>query len=311
MNKTPFQSQHEPAPFDVAIVGGGPAGLAAALALGRACRRVVMFDAGPPRNAAASHIYNFVTRDGTPPQEFRRLGREQLRPYSGVEVRDEAVRAIGGERDAFTLEATSGTVRARRVILCAGMVDEMVELPGFKDAWGHSIYQCPYCHGWEARGKRWGYLALDLLGLQHGFAAMLRGWTEDVVVFKAAHLEVPPEVVEGLERRGIEFKPQHVAELLVQGSQLTHVVLADGERVRCDVLFAHPSQHQAKVVEALGLELGPTGYVQVDLMTRQTSRPGIYVAGDLTTQAQGAIFAAASGTQAGAMAHHDLCLAMA
>lgn len=294
---------------DVTILGGGPAGLAAALALGRACRRVVLFDAGLRRNATASHIHNFVTRDGTPPSEFRQIARQQLVPYSTVETRDEHVISIAGERDIFTVTTASGTLKTRRIILCTGMVDELLDIPGFRDSWGHSIYQCPYCHGWEVRGRRWGYLALNLDGIDHGFPALLKGWTDDVVVFTGADVEVPETSVQQLAEWGIRFEPRPVAKLVVESQALTHIELADGERIPCEVLFTHPPQRHVKVVQALGLDLDPLGYVHIDPMTRETSVPGIYATGDLTTRAQGAVLAAAAGTQAAAMCNHDLCLA--
>jgi thioredoxin reductase len=147
-------------PYDVAILGGGPAGLSAALALGRARRRVLLCDGGPRRNAAATHLHNFVTRDGIPPSEFRDIARDQLAPYSSVEVQDLQVESIAGQEDEFLLTTTAGQREARRVLLCTGMIDEGVDLPGFHEAWGTSIFQCPYCHGWEVRDRRWGYLAL-------------------------------------------------------------------------------------------------------------------------------------------------------
>lgn len=293
--------------YEVAIIGGGPAGLAAALALGRACRRVLLFDDGPPRNVAASHIHNFVTRDGTPPSEFRRLGCEQLAQYESVEMRTEEVISVSGERGAFTLRSPSGSVTARRIILCTGMVDEMLDIPGFRDAWGHSIYQCPYCHGWEVRGRRWGYLALDEEPLRFGFAALLTSWTNDVVVFRGG-TDLSADAVEAAGRPGIRFEARPVIGLVVEGRLLTHVTLSDGEQVPCEVLYAHPPQRQVGLVQSLGIELDAQGFVSVDPMTRQTSIPGIYAAGDLTTRAQGAAFAAAAGTQAGAMANHDIAL---
>ncbi|MBK8015070.1 MAG: NAD(P)/FAD-dependent oxidoreductase [Deltaproteobacteria bacterium] len=298
----------DPYTFDVAIVGGGPAGLAAALALGRACRRVALFDAGPQRNAAASHLRNFVTRDGTPPSAFRQIAQEQLARYATVQLRADHVTSISGERDAFRLTTASGCFQTRRIVLCTGMVDEMLDLPGFRDAWGHSIFQCPYCHGWEVRDRRWGYLALNLDGLANGFPAMLKGWTEDLIVFAGPGVELPEDAVQGLVQRGIAFESSSVVGLVVEGQALTHVELSNGERIPCDVLFAHPPQRHVDLVQALELELDPQGYVQADPMTRQTSVPGIYAAGDLTTRAQGAIFAAAAGTQAGAMCNHDLCI---
>lgn len=297
--------------YDAIIIGGGPAGLAAALTLGRACRRVLLCDGGTPRNAAATHIHNFVTRDGTPPAEFRRIGRAQLAPYETVEVRDTWVEAIDGARDGFTVKTADGLVKARRIVLATGMVDETdaVTIPGFAEAWGHSIYQCPFCHGWEVRGRRWGFLALDAQGIEHGFPAMLRGWSDDVVVLTRSAFEIAAEQRERMRAAGITIEPRAIARLVVEKSRLTHIEFADGDRLPCEVLYAHPPQRQVGVVAALGLELDPLGYVKVDPMTRQTSTPGIYAAGDLTTRAQGAIFAAGTGSHAAAMIAHDLAMA--
>lgn len=295
--------------FDALIVGGGPAGLAAALALGRACRRVLVCDAGAPRNAAATHIHNFVTRDGTPPSSFRQIGRSQLARYETVTLRDARVESITGARDGFVAETGSGRVRARRVILCTGMVDGTLAIPGFAEAWGRSIFQCPYCHGFEVRDQRWGYLALGPEGLARGFPALLRSWSDDVVVFTQGAFEVEDTQVEALRRGGITIEPRRIARLAEAEGRLTHVELEGGARLACEVLYAHPPQHQVGVVRRLGLDLDDLGYVRVDPMTRQTSTPGIYAAGDLTSRAQGAIFAAATGTHAAGMLNHDLSVA--
>lgn len=295
--------------YDVAIVGGGPAGLAAALTLGRARRKVLLIDSGARRNQAATHVHNFVTRDGTPPSEFREVGREQLNKYPNVEIRDVFVTSTSGERDAFLVETSTGIVKARRLILCTGMVDEVLTLPGFKEAWGHSIFQCPYCHGWEVRGQQWGYLALDLQALEHGFPAVLQSWTNDVLVFTCIELNVPQSLLDDLKQRGIQYEPRVVQRLVVEDQKLTHVELLDGEQVPCEVLFAHTPQHQVDLVKSLELELDAQGYVKVDPMSRQTSTPGIYAAGDLTTRAQAAIFAASTGMQTAGMVNYDLALA--
>lgn len=294
---------------DVAIIGGGPAGLAAALTLGRAGRTVVVFDAGAPRNAAATHIHNFVTRDGTPPAEFRRIGRAQLVDYATVSVRDAWVTSISGEKDDFVVQTADGGVAARRIILCTGMVDEPLNIPGAEAAWGHSVFQCPYCHGWEVRDKRWGFLALDAEKARHGFPALLKGWTDDVVVFLAGGVTLPDDVLTDLADRGIHVAGAAVAELEVDGTSLTHVVLDDGERVPCDVLYAHPPQRQVELVQALSLTQSAAGTLTVDPMTRETSKPGVYAAGDLSSQGQAAIIAAGTGTHTAAMANHDLCVA--
>jgi len=283
--------------YDVVIVGGGPAGLSAALALGRARKRVLLCDAGPRRNAAAVHIHNFVTRDGTPPDEFRRVGRDQLATYPDVEVRDTGVTSIAGARGAFEVALDGGTVTARRILLCTGMIDEMVQTPGFRELWGHAIVQCPYCHGWEARDQRWGYLVLPF-NTSHVamFAQQLRGWTRDLTVFTQGIVDGEPLRAVGLR---VETAP---VTRLASGS----VETANGS-VPIDLMFAHPNQRHVPVVAALGLEL-EDGMVKVEPMRRETSVPGIFAAGDLTSRAQGALFAAAAGTQAATVINLELTL---
>jgi thioredoxin reductase len=295
--------------YDVVIVGGGPAGLSAALALGRARKRVLLCDSGPRRNAAAARIHNFVTRDGTPPDEFRDVARQQLTRYPNVEVRDVRAASIEGTHGEFRVELTSDVVEARRILLCTGMVDEMLPIDGFRELWGHSIFQCPYCHGWEARDSRWGYLPLAA-NSSHllPFALQARGWTRDVVVFTGGSLEVPPEARARLDAAGIRVETAPVARLVARDSRLTAVELSNGTTVPCDALFAHPPQRQIELVRALGVELDDDGYVRVDPMKRETSIPGVYASGDLTTRMQGAMFAAASGTHAAGMINLELTM---
>ncbi|AKU92628.1 NAD(P)/FAD-dependent oxidoreductase [Vulgatibacter incomptus] len=298
--------------YDVVIVGGGPAGLSAALALGRARKRVLLSDSGPRRNAAAEHMQNFVTQDGTPPGEFRRIGREQLARYPNVESREVRVESISGSRGAFRVDLTSERVDARRVLLCTGMVDEMLPIDGFRELWGHSVIQCPYCHGWEVQDRRWGILALAA-GASHlvPFALQARGWSRDVTVFTDGSFDVAPDVRAQLEAAGIRLETAPVSRLVARDNRLEAVELSSGAAVPCDVLFAHPPQRQVELVRALGVELDDDGYVRVDPMKRETSVPGVYAAGDLTTRMQAAIFAANAGTHAAAMINLELSMELA
>lgn len=293
--------------FDVVIVGGGPAGLSAALNLGRARRRVLLCDAGPRRNAAAEQIHGFVTRDGTTPRDFRRMGRQQLEPYASVDARDVHVEEIRGERGAFQVRLATGNVEARRILLCTGMVDELPDIDGFRELWGHSIFQCPYCHGWEAQNRKFGFLApgVDLFD----FALLLRSWTSDVVVLTDGRYAVPTEAQMRLARAGVPIEERRIARLSGNEGRLELVELADRSSLHLDVLFVRPPQRQVALVQSLGLALDPGGYIQVD--EHQTSIPGIYAAGDLITPRQSAILAAASGVHAAGTLNHELTAELA
>jgi thioredoxin reductase len=298
--------------YDVVIVGGGPSGLSAALALGRARRRVLLCDGGPRRNAAAEHIHNFVTRDGTPPDEFRQIGRRQLSRYPNVEARDVRVASISGARGAFRVDLESETALARRVLLCTGMIDEVLPIDGFRELWGRAIFQCPYCHGWEVQDRRWGYLALAASSSHLlPFALQARGWTRDLVVFTGGTFDVPEDGRVRLQTAGIRLETAPVARLVARDHRLEAVELSNGTTVPCEVLFAHPPQRQVELVRALGVALDDEGYVRVDPMKRETSVPGIYASGDLTTRMQGAVLAAASGTQTAAMINVELAMELA
>lgn len=290
--------------YDVVIVGGGPAGLSAALALGRARRKVLLCDAGPRRNALAQHIHNFVTRDGTTPAQFRQSAREQLARYPNVESRDHHVDAISGARGAFSVRCGPDVLGARRVILCMGMIDEALPIDGFAELWGRAIFQCPYCHGWEVAGRPWGYLAPAAATAT--FAILLRSWSERVTLFTQGAFELEPEVRAQLDAARVRVSTEPIARLRRRDHELDGVELADGDVVPCEALFTHPPQRQVALVTALGLELDAEGFVRVDPMTRETSVPGVYAAGDLTSRMQGAILAAATGVQAAGMLVHAL-----
>jgi len=291
-------------PFDAVIVGGGPAGLEAALALGRGRRRVLLCDAGPPRNAAAVEVHGFVTRDGTPPAEFRRIAREQLRPYRNVEVRDRRVEAIDGARGAFEVRLDDGsTVAARRILLATGMIDELPDLPGYAELWGRSIFQCPYCHGWEVRDQAFGFLAPSPETL--GFGLLLRGWTDRVTVLTDGRFEVPDDARTSLTHGGVALDERRLARL-VGVDHLERIDFETGDPLPLDVLFTRPSQRQVPLVSALGLALDEQGYVEIDPWMNVTSVPGIYAGGALTTPLQSAILGAAGGMRAAGGLNHDL-----
>jgi thioredoxin reductase len=294
--------------YDVVIVGGGPAGLSAALMLGRARRRVLLTDAGSPRNARAHEVHGFVTRDGTPPREFRRIGREQLATYPNVELRELLVAAVSGSAGEFRVEFGAGqSVRTRRVLLCLGVIDEPLEIPGYRELWGKSVFQCPYCHGWEVRDGAFAYLAPSAALVEH--AVFLRNWSPDLVVFTDARFEVPEEARARLATAGVRIEERSIASLeaSADGEKLAAIVLQGGERVAREVLFSAPPQRQTPLVKALELSLDELGCVRVN-ERHESSRPGVFAAGDLTTRMQSALLGAAAGATAAHWLNYGLVM---
>jgi thioredoxin reductase len=295
--------------YDVVIIGGGPAGLSAALTLGRARRQVLLCDSGPRRNAAAGAIHNFVTRDGSSPDEFRRVARDQLTQYPSVRLEELPVTAVAGTRGSFLVSVGPDTVAARRLLLCTGMTDEMLPFDGFQALWGRTIVQCPFCHGWEARDRPWGYLVTP----QHAanletFALQLRGWTDTITVFTNDAISMAPGTTARFSAAGVRVEMNRIARLIARSQHLEAIELVSGARVKCELLFAHPPQQQGAVVRALGVALDANGFVSVDPFSRQTSVPGVFAAGDLITRMQAAIAAASSGMHAASMINVDLAL---
>jgi thioredoxin reductase len=281
--------------FDVAVVGGGPAGHAGALALVRARKRVVLFDRWPPRNAAASEVRGFVTQDGTPPAEMRKVAREQLAEYECFTLREDTeVTDIERTDAGFTVIAGTDRVTVRRVLLCVGLVDVLPDLPGYRELWGTSLFQCPYCHGWEERGRAFGYLAPDTGPAE--WSLILRAWTKDLVVFTSGRFEVPAELRDQLTTGGVTLEEREVVGLRADGDKLAAVQLADGTEVAREVLFVRPPQRQTELVTRLGLKLDGPDIVHT--LQYETSIPGIFAGGDLMTHHHSALQAAASGAAA-------------
>lgn len=296
--------------FDVVVIGGGPAGLQAALTLGRGQRRTLLVDAGPPRNARATEVHNFLTRDGTPPATIRALAHQELAAYD-VAVRKVRALTVDGPAGDLRVGLEDGEVRARRVLLATGMVDVLPDLPGLADLWGHTVFQCPYCHGHEVRGQRWAVWAAAPEMLQ--MAAFARGWTDDVVALTAGAFPVDQDLRGRLAAAGVPLDERPIAGLTPAEQapdRLGAVVFADGPALPRDALMYHPPQRQVPLVQALGLALDPAGFVVVDGEYR-TSHPGIYAAGDLATRMQAAIAGAAAGMAAAAMLNRELTLEIA
>jgi thioredoxin reductase len=276
---------------DVAIIGGGPAGLSAALVLGRARRRVIVVDAGMPRNAPAAHMQGFLSRDGTRPADLLRAARAEVRRYGVEIVEDRVLDATAG----FVLRLAGGrTVKTRQVLLATGAADELPDVIGARERWGRDLLHCPYCHGWEVRDQPIGVLGTGPGSVEH--AHLLRQWTDDVILFTHTHAVTAAERAT-LEARGIAVVDGRVERLVVADDRLRAVELADGRTVTRDALFIRPAlrAHADGPAAALGCELLDGGLVRADADGR-TSVPGVWAAGNSANPRAQVITAAGEGS---------------
>ncbi|MEM1415232.1 MAG: NAD(P)/FAD-dependent oxidoreductase, partial [Myxococcota bacterium] len=258
---------------DVIIVGGGPAGLTAALYLGRARKRVVVVDAGAPRHAVSEGVHNFLSRDGMAPAALREVSWEQMAAYPSVAHRVGTVVALEHEGGGWRAELAGGhALRARAVLLATGMIDEHPAIDGFAERWARSIHQCPYCHGWELRDRPLAALASGDSAAH--YARMLRGWSDDVVLLTNGG-ELPAEARAELDAASMDVREAPLKALRGPGTELTHIELEDGTTLARRGLFVMSAQRQAPLIASLELETDEGGYVVTDGMG-QTSRPMLW-----------------------------------
>lgn len=290
--------------YDCAVVGGGPAGLSAALVLGRARRRTIVIDAGQPINRTVDHSHGFFTRDGAAPAELAAIGFEQLAPYD-VDVLDGTVTAARRGGGGFVLEIDGGSVvSARHVIVATGMRIDLPQLPGLADAWGKGAATCPYCHGWEVRDRPLGVLAISAERAQH-LALLLRQWSDDITVY--AHGAV---IDEALTERGIKVEQRPVSAVEQVKGEVEALTLADGSRAECGGLFlALEPRLDAVLLRQLGVELDPTSGWPVADVAGKTSADGVWVAGNAASPMFAIAESAASGARAAMMLNASWSLA--
>jgi thioredoxin reductase len=300
--------------YDVVVIGGGPAGLAGAVALARSRRSVLVVDDGTPRNAPADGVHNYLGREGVPPGELTALGRAELAGYGGEFRRGRVDGAEALEGGGFRVALDGGDdVTARRLLLTTGLVDELPDVPGLAPRWGRDVLHCPYCHGWEVRDQVIGVLACGpMFGHQ---TSLLRQLSEDVTVFLHRQPALTDEQAEELAARGVRVVEGEVAGLEVADDRLVGVRLASGEVVAVQALAVQPRfTARGGVAGSLGLATADLlvgehvigSRVESDPMTGATAVPGVYVAGNLTDPMAQVVSSAAGGLKAGAMINADL-----
>lgn len=295
--------------YDAVIVGGGSAGLSAALMLGRARRSVLVVDSEEPRNAPASHMHGFPSRDGTAPTEFLRSTREQLSTY---DVSTITGRVLSADRisDGFQLSLENGThVGARHLLASTGIVDVLPDVPGLSEHWGREVVHCPYCHGWELAEQRIGVLASAPMSIHQ--ALLFRQWTARLTLL--LHTQSPPTAKQGeqLAARGIHTVTGEVARVETRDGRLSGARLATGEHIDLDALAVAPtSAPRADFLHQLGLDPQPhpsgTGeHIPAD-ETGRTQIEGVWAAGNLTNPTLNVLGSANAGAIAAGAINAEL-----
>jgi len=297
---------------DVVVVGGGAAGLSAALMLARARRSVLVVDAGAPRNAPAAGVHGLLGRDGMPPAELLERGRAEVRSYGGEIVRGE-VDGVDRDGDRFAVRLAGGEItHARRLLVTTGLVDELPEVPGLRERWGRDVVHCPYCHGWEVRDRAIGVLATGPMSVHQ--ALLFRQWSADVVLFSHRAGAPDQEQAEQLAARGIGVVSGEVAALEVADDRLAGVRLADGTVIAREVVAVAPRMvARSGLLAGLGLRAveHPSGageHIPAD-PTGRTEVPGVWVAGNVADLSAQVGTAAAAAAFAAAQINADLVVA--
>jgi thioredoxin reductase len=293
--------------YDVIIVGGGAAGLSAALVLSRARRRVVLVDSGSPRNAPAAHMQGFLSRDGMPPSELLAAGRAEVTAYGGEIVSatvEQLLASDGTESPTFGARLTDGTtLHGRRVLVTTGLRDELPDIPGLRDRWARDVLHCPYCHGYEVRDQRLGIVWNG--PATPAYAQIVRQWSHDVVLL------APPATLSDEQRtellaRAIGIVESPVTGVEVSGDRLTGVTLADGTTLQRDALFVPPRfTPRADLLVQLGCDLDDEGWV-ITGANGATSVAGVRVAGNVSNPRAQVITAAGEGSAVAIALNADL-----
>jgi thioredoxin reductase len=290
--------------YDVIIVGGGPAGLSAALILGRSRRRVLICDTGHPRNAAAHEMHGFLSRDGINPAELLRLGREEVVKY-GVEFREAEVTDATATAGLFKVKLKKGkSLTARRLLIATGMRDTLPEIEGIAELYGTSVFHCPYCDGWEVRDQP---LAVHGRGRKgFGLSLSLTRWSNDVILCTDGPSSLTRESLGRLARHGVIVRTERIERLEGSEGILERIIFRNGEALpRRGLFFTIDASQSSPLAERLGCRFGPGGTV-VTNRHEGTGVPGLYVAGDASWDVQFVIVAAAEGAQAAVAINKEL-----
>jgi thioredoxin reductase len=293
--------------FDVVIIGGGSAGLSAALVLGRSLRNVLVCDNGEPRNLPSHSMHSFLSRDGTDPSDLLQIARDQLKPYDTVKIRNIKVKqANRNNKGFFDIEfADSTMVTSRKILLSTGIIDELPHIQGFSELWGRAVLHCPYCHGWEVRNKSLAVYGKGQDGL--ALALLISNWSDNLVLCSDGPVNLEEKDRQILASKRIEIYEQNIDRLEYSSiDKLERIVFVDGSSLKREALFIRPTQRQRSSLYAqLGCTITESGKIKID-ETGRTTVSGVYAAGDAVRTRQKVIMAASDGVNAAITINQDM-----
>jgi thioredoxin reductase len=279
--------------YDVIIVGGGPAGMSAALMLGRCRRRVLVLDSGHYRNYASEAMHGYLTRDGAHPAEIRRIAREESEKY-GIEMRCAKATHSRKESDGFVVELEAGDpCSCRRLVLATGVVDKLPPVEGIDQFYGKSVHHCPYCDAWEHQDQPMAVYGKGKLGM--GLAMSLKTWTREVVLCTNGPSGLSLPARRKLADLEIGLRTTKIARVEGEGGHLHRIVFEKGDAVPCSAMFFNTGQRQScDLAGQFGCSLTPRGAIRTNRWER-TNVAGVYAVGDCARNVQWVVVAAAQG----------------
>jgi thioredoxin reductase len=291
--------------YDVIIIGGGPAGLNAAVVLGRCRRKVLLFDSGKPRNRHSSGIHNYLTRDDILPRDFLHLSHKEIKKYGVRLLHIEVTGATKNEKGFFTVTDRKGVLyNAKKILIATGLTDTLPPLKGFEKFFGKSVFHCPYCDGWEVKDKQLGVYARNKNGVE--LALSLITWSRSVTYFTDGKKNLKSEEARILKQIGIPVITGEIQKLRGVGGKLKSIVLKNEEICPCDALFfVSGYSQQSHIIENLGCILNKQKVVVTNRFG-QTNIPGVYVAGDASRDMHFVVVAGAEGAKAGVTINKEL-----
>lgn len=291
--------------FDVIIVGGSYSGLAAAMALGRALRKILIIDDGKPCNRQTPYSHNFLTQDGNTPTEIAALAKLQVSRYKTVTFFNGLATSGITTDTGFEIQVASGeTFAAKKLIFATGIKDILPDINGLAACWGISVLHCPYCHGYEVKNELTGILGNGDPGFE--LARLISNWTNDLTLFTNGTAILTAEQREQLETHRISIVEKDMQRLEHSNGYLQNIIFGDGTKSTIKAIYAHaPFQQHCKIPESLGCELTDEGYIKIDPI-QKTRIHGIFACGDNTTRIRTIANAVAMGTTAGIMVNKDI-----